>query len=225
MCSVACGNGTRYRQRRCNQEVPGAECQLDDEYPDGDKDTQHCNEGACPSDHSDMNESVIVIAAWSSWSTWSVCSVACGNGTRYRRRNCNQEMPNAECAHTDEYPDGNKHTEHCSGGACQSDMDMVIPIAVSASVAAVLFIAIATLCFIRKIRCWARKSTSSQEMQPLNTIGNPIPLKELRESSALSLPTSEEFDNLTSLDIRKNCLPKSKDAGNSYVRAGIPLNR
>ena len=45
MCSVTCGNGTRYRQRRCNQEVPNAECK-NTEY--GDEHTEDCNDGTCP---------------------------------------------------------------------------------------------------------------------------------------------------------------------------------
>ena len=91
----------------------------------------------------------------------------------------------------------------------------------------VIAIGIAMFCLIKKLRCCRAKESEGggQEMQPLNAIGKPLHLKEFRESTALSAPTSEEFENLTSLDIRKNCLPKSTNDGYNFVRAGVPLNR
>ncbi|XP_054713925.1 hemicentin-1-like [Uloborus diversus] len=78
-CSVACGVGSRRRQRKCDNPLPkfggryciGAEVQTDS-----------CMLKKCPVDGN-----------WGSWSLWEACSVTCGKGTQTRSRKCDNPEP------------------------------------------------------------------------------------------------------------------------------------
>ena len=60
-CSAPCGGGTRQRQALNKKSKPVVEV---------------CNTQACA-------------RQWSIWSAWSICSVTCGSGSQFRKRECN----------------------------------------------------------------------------------------------------------------------------------------
>ncbi|XP_021375993.1 coadhesin-like [Mizuhopecten yessoensis] len=78
-CSASCENGTRTRNRTCDNPVPafgGEEC-------DGiDTDSEVCMLINCP-----------INGNWSVWLGWSSCAAACDNGTRTRNRACDNPVP------------------------------------------------------------------------------------------------------------------------------------
>ena len=89
ICSATCGNGTKSRQRQCNNPTPsngGRNCT-------GQNITiRHCHLVHCP-----------VHGGWSKWANWSKCSLTCGNGNKSRQRQCNNPVPlhgGANCSGT-----------------------------------------------------------------------------------------------------------------------------
>ncbi|WAR26344.1 HMCN1-like protein [Mya arenaria] len=73
-CDVTCALGNQMRNRSCDNPLPafgGQGC--------AGKETefQKCQKGPCPID-----------GKWSGWGVWSECSVTCLNGTKSRKRTC-----------------------------------------------------------------------------------------------------------------------------------------
>ncbi|XP_062521112.1 A disintegrin and metalloproteinase with thrombospondin motifs adt-1-like [Corticium candelabrum] len=78
-CSRDCFTGIRVSLRYCNDSQPqcgGREC----EGPNAK--VESCNEQPCPCN-----------GGWSLWSVWSQCDRTCGNGTKTRRRSCDNPVP------------------------------------------------------------------------------------------------------------------------------------
>ncbi|XP_021376110.1 coadhesin-like [Mizuhopecten yessoensis] len=77
-CSASCGNGTRTRNRTCDNPVPafgGEECY------GINTDSEECMIINCP-----------INGNWSVWLAWSSCSASCDNGTRTRNRTCDNPV-------------------------------------------------------------------------------------------------------------------------------------
>ena len=78
-CTTSCGNGTRTRNRLCNNPHPqygGVNCS------DPWTMTEVCFVRPCPID-----------GAFGKWSDWNSCSVSCGSGVQRRFRLCNSPPP------------------------------------------------------------------------------------------------------------------------------------
>ncbi|CAH3044521.1 unnamed protein product, partial [Porites evermanni] len=79
-CSKTCEHGTRKRTRLCNHPEPA----FNGTFCAGiGHETQNCSGlPACP-----------INGMWGSWSSWSACSKTCGQGTRERKRLCDNPKP------------------------------------------------------------------------------------------------------------------------------------
>ena len=87
-CSAPCGGGTRRRQALRDGARPILEM---------------CNTQECA-------------RSWTLWSSWSACSVTCGSGSQYRRRECNLNKTMTDDGHD---CDGNAETIRvCQMGGC-----------------------------------------------------------------------------------------------------------
>ncbi|XP_055948498.1 hemicentin-1-like isoform X2 [Argiope bruennichi] len=78
-CSLSCGVGKKKRFRICDNPKPqfgGLNC------IGNDTEIESCLLTKCPVDGS-----------WSVWSHWQPCSVTCGDGIQFRRRECNNPEP------------------------------------------------------------------------------------------------------------------------------------
>lgn len=78
-CTRTCGNGTKFRFRNCTNPIPkysGRNCT--GPY----KERVFCNSFPCPID-----------GGYTEWTDFSNCSKPCGNGTKYRTRNCTNPTP------------------------------------------------------------------------------------------------------------------------------------
>lgn len=81
-CSKSCGNGKKFRHRNCTNPVPkynGKNCV---DYLGPANETIFCNTHYCPID-----------GGFTNWTEFSNCSRTCGNGTRFRYRNCTNPSP------------------------------------------------------------------------------------------------------------------------------------
>ena len=81
VCSKSCGNGTRSRTRNCSNPFPkhgGKNCSLLGPLID----VQQCNVFPCPVD-----------GGYTVWGNFTSCTRSCGNGTKYRIRNCTNPAP------------------------------------------------------------------------------------------------------------------------------------
>ncbi|XP_052278485.1 coadhesin-like isoform X2 [Dreissena polymorpha] len=78
-CSHTCGRGEMLRLRGCTSPAPrgkGSHCV-------GLRvEARRCEERKCP-----------IHGGWSDWSAWSSCPVTCGEGRRFRSRECNRPVP------------------------------------------------------------------------------------------------------------------------------------
>ena len=80
-CSQSCGNGTKHRTRNCSNPIPqhgGSNCSVHGRHTQ----TASCNTHPCP-----------IHGNYTKWSKFSQCSLSCGNGTKYRTRNCSNPTP------------------------------------------------------------------------------------------------------------------------------------
>ena len=80
-CSKSCGNGTMSRSRNCTNPKPrhsGKNCSSLGPL----RDIQPCNVFPCP-----------VHGGYTVWGNFTPCTLSCGNGTRYRTRNCSNPVP------------------------------------------------------------------------------------------------------------------------------------
>ncbi|ESO90272.1 hypothetical protein LOTGIDRAFT_123688 [Lottia gigantea] len=83
-CTKTCGNGTRTRQRLCDNPSPahgGATCL------GNQTETVACAEIPCPVDGN-----------WGEWSDFSDCSTTCDGGTQNRTRLCDDPEPSNDGA-------------------------------------------------------------------------------------------------------------------------------
>ena len=80
-CSHQCGNGTRFRIRRCDNPAPGifgSRCS----HLGSDRETSPCSSSVCPVD-----------GQFGPWNLFSVCDKTCGGGVQKRVRLCNNPAP------------------------------------------------------------------------------------------------------------------------------------
>lgn len=80
-CSKTCGSGTKFRTRNCSNPFPqfgGKHCSVNGP----EKEIIFCNTDPCPID-----------GGYTAWTKFSECSKPCGNGTRFRFRNCTNPRP------------------------------------------------------------------------------------------------------------------------------------
>ncbi|XP_012942941.1 hemicentin-1 [Aplysia californica] len=78
-CTASCGRGEHTRRRTCDNPVPengGRDC----EGPRSE--TASCMVELCPMEGN-----------WGAWSTWTACSLSCGGGIHFRRRQCDNPRP------------------------------------------------------------------------------------------------------------------------------------
>ncbi|XP_050389149.2 sushi, von Willebrand factor type A, EGF and pentraxin domain-containing protein 1 [Patella vulgata] len=87
-----------------------------------DVDDYHCG---CPTGFKGKYcEIVVVDGGWTDYGNWSVCSASCGNGTRYRKRVCDDPSPDnggLECEGVD------TEVEECIQAECKVCEDIVAP--------------------------------------------------------------------------------------------------
>merc|ERR1712179_384923 len=80
-CSQTCGEGVRFRYRKCDSPSPksgGQDCK-------GNKSaSEKCNSQDCGID-----------GGWNTWKGWTTCGGSCGIGKRFRHRACDKPAPNA----------------------------------------------------------------------------------------------------------------------------------
>ncbi|XP_021339055.1 coadhesin-like isoform X2 [Mizuhopecten yessoensis] len=78
-CSASCDNGTKTRNRTCDNPVPA----YDGEDCNGiDMESEVCIKKHCPTNGN-----------WSSWQPWNDCSITCGGGLKNRTRICDNPAP------------------------------------------------------------------------------------------------------------------------------------
>uniref|UniRef100_T1IJ50 Hemicentin-1 n=1 Tax=Strigamia maritima TaxID=126957 RepID=T1IJ50_STRMM len=75
-CSKTCDRGIRTRNRRCDSPAPS---KLGEKCEGINVQRNNCIKKRCPID-----------GQWGKWSGWSKCSKTCGNGKRFRTRECNE---------------------------------------------------------------------------------------------------------------------------------------
>ena len=94
-CSKSCENGTRLRDRICQDDngtmIDPVKCPS----PTITSESEECNVHGCPGKTYLFTEFVnlfFALLVWTTWLPWSHCNVSCGNGSIYRTRIC--ESPN-----------------------------------------------------------------------------------------------------------------------------------
>ncbi|XP_072018837.1 uncharacterized protein [Amphiura filiformis] len=101
-CSVACGGGSRIRERQCETTDGGTECP---EHPPSV--SEECNTAGCP--------------FWGEWGAYGECSVPCGGGSRSRTRFCidpDSADSVMDCTHLGETP---TDTNSCNDVICPTE--------------------------------------------------------------------------------------------------------
>ncbi|CAC5376676.1 HMCN [Mytilus coruscus] len=82
-CSATCGKGIQSFQRKCNSPVP----ETNETYCIGDHiQNLECDASPCQ-------------GSWGCWQTVGHCSHSCGNGTKFKVRECNNPVPTNEGAY------------------------------------------------------------------------------------------------------------------------------
>lgn len=106
-CSVTCGGGTQFRERKCDNPAPqhgGKDCAEEGQ----DKETKTCNENPCP-----------VNGGFTEWGSWTSCSMTCGDGKKTRSRTCNNPVPaNGGKSCEDQNLGLSEETGDCNEGPC-----------------------------------------------------------------------------------------------------------
>lgn len=80
-CSVTCGGGTQFRERKCDNPAPqheGKDCTGEG----ASKESKACSKIPCP-----------VNGGYTEWGPWSSCSATCGKGQKTRSRTCTRPVP------------------------------------------------------------------------------------------------------------------------------------
>ncbi|XP_074625789.1 coadhesin-like [Acropora palmata] len=111
-CSVTCGGGLMWKQRQCNNPKPSGDGKTCKEQSLGpNKESKACNTQKCGTD-----------GGYSKWSDWSACSVTCGGGLMWKRRQCNSPKPSGDgktCKEQNLGPD--KQSKACNTQKCGTD--------------------------------------------------------------------------------------------------------
>jgi len=104
-CDKTCGNGNRFRSRKCNSPEPahgGLTC--NQQGIGGEIEHENCNTQFCPVD-----------GGFGQWAHWSSCTKSCGTGGRERERKCDNPTPQ----HGGKQCFGNfKENEDCNTNPC-----------------------------------------------------------------------------------------------------------
>nr|XP_039250047.1 uncharacterized protein LOC120327756 [Styela clava] len=93
-CSQTCDEGVQNRNRQCVGDYPEACGDL--KGPESEQ--RPCTKGICP--------------YWTQWTEWSSCDKTCGQGTRFRTRDCRGDF---DCSSLEEPLE----VESCNLGVCQ----------------------------------------------------------------------------------------------------------
>merc|ERR1711962_83840 len=120
-CPVICGEGKEFRSRKCLEDSDTETC-IGAEAEIHKKQNRRCNILPCPVE-SNME--------WSTWTEWEKCSVTCGRGTQYRKRECSSKSDDGKNKFAEDNcpskikenkkdPENNlfKETKECSDGLC-----------------------------------------------------------------------------------------------------------
>ncbi|KAL9971012.1 hypothetical protein ACROYT_G023488 [Oculina patagonica] len=109
-CDVTCGGGLMQRYRSCNTPSPsngGRDCATKGLGPA--MESKACNLIACPHD-----------GGYTDWTGWSQCDKTCGDGKRYRTRQCTNPPP-AHGGHDCSWFGDDREVSNCNDGPCEVD--------------------------------------------------------------------------------------------------------
>lgn len=104
-CNLSCGGGRQARLRSCTNPIPqygGRDCDHLGPYYE----IRLCNIHYCP-----------IHGGYSNWGDFNVCTKTCGNGTKYRTRNCTDPKP-AHGGRACERLGPNLEEVHCNTHPC-----------------------------------------------------------------------------------------------------------
>ncbi|XP_050684043.1 uncharacterized protein LOC126978956 [Leptidea sinapis] len=116
-CGARCGNGSRWRLRKCDTPPP-SDGRL---VCSGDPlQFQSCEGDQCAIDEPILEPSVR--GSWSEWSPWSHCSEKCGFGVRRRNRSCKEnDLPRVSFSWGTHCRGSHDELEVCSQKKCRLD--------------------------------------------------------------------------------------------------------